>query len=111
MVYLTLFSLLNAYTKHHSTESTLLSVHDHNFIIKAMSQQKITALCLLNLSSAFDTIDHSLLIRVYPTGSVSRVLHSLAFNHISYPAISLSISNLLYRLHSPSVKVSLKAPF
>ena len=57
-------SLLNsfqsAYTKHHSTESTLLSVHDH--IIKAMSQQKNTALSLLDLSAAFDTIDHSILI-------------------------------------------------
>ena len=31
-----------------------LSVHDH--IVKAMSQQKITALCLLDLSAAFDTI-------------------------------------------------------
>jgi hypothetical protein len=53
-------SFQSAYTKHHSTESTLLSVHDH--IIKAMSQQKITALCLLDLSAAFDTIDHSILV-------------------------------------------------
>ena len=53
-------SFQSAYTKHHSTETTLLSVHDH--IIKAMSQQKITALCLLDLSAAFDTIDHSILV-------------------------------------------------
>ena len=53
-------SFQSAYTKHHSTESTLLSVHDH--IIKAMAQQKVTALCLLDLSAAFDTIDHSILI-------------------------------------------------
>ncbi len=53
-------SFQSAYTKHHSTESTLLAVHDH--IIKAMSQQQITALCLLDLSAAFDTIDHSILI-------------------------------------------------
>ena len=50
----------SAYTKHHSTESTLLAVHDH--IIKAMSQQQVTALCLLDLSAAFDTIDHSILL-------------------------------------------------
>ena len=53
-------SFQSAYTKHHSTESTLLAVHDH--LIKAMSQQKVTALCLLDLSAAFDTIDHSILL-------------------------------------------------
>jgi len=53
-------SFQSAYTKFHSTESTLLSLHDH--IIKAMSHQKITALCLLDLSAAFDTIDHSILV-------------------------------------------------
>jgi len=53
-------SFQSAYTAHHFTESTLLSVHDH--IIKAMAQQKITALCLLDLSAAFNTIDHSVLI-------------------------------------------------
>ena len=41
----------SAYTKHHSTESTLLALHDH--IIKAMSQQQVTAVCLLDLSAAF----------------------------------------------------------
>ena len=50
----------SAYTKFHSTESTLLAVNDH--IINAISEQKVTALCLLDLSAAFDTIDHSILI-------------------------------------------------
>jgi len=53
-------SFQSAYTKHHSTESTLLAVHDH--IIKAMSQQNVKSLCLLDLSAAFDTIDHSILL-------------------------------------------------
>jgi exonuclease III len=50
----------SAYIKGHSTETTLLSVHDH--IIKAMSLQQITCLTLLDLSAAFDTIDHSILL-------------------------------------------------
>jgi Reverse transcriptase (RNA-dependent DNA polymerase) len=60
--YLTDNNLLNShqYIKSHSTESALLSVHDH--IIKAMSLQKVTALTLLDLSAAFDTIDHSILL-------------------------------------------------
>jgi len=42
------------------TQLTLLAVHDH--IIKSMGEQKVTALCLLDLSAAFDTIDHSILL-------------------------------------------------
>jgi len=42
------------------TETTLLSVHDH--IIKAMSHKQVTCLTLLDLSAAFDTIDHSILL-------------------------------------------------
>ena len=62
--YLSQNNLLNsfqsAYTKFHSTETTLLAVHD--YLIRSMSLQKITALCLLDLSAAFDTIDHSILL-------------------------------------------------
>ena len=50
----------SAYTKYHSTKSTLLAVHDH--IIKAMFQQQVTARCLLDPSAAFDTIDYSILL-------------------------------------------------
>jgi len=53
-------SFQSAYTKCHSTESTLLSVYDH--IIKATSHKQITALCLLDLSAVFDAIDHSILV-------------------------------------------------
>ena len=57
-------SLLNsfqsAYTLFHSTESVLLSLHD--FIIRAICKQQVTCLCLLDLSAAFDTIDHSILL-------------------------------------------------
>jgi hypothetical protein len=53
-------SFQSAYLKSHSTETTLLSVHDH--IVRAMSLQQVSCLCLLDLSAAFDTIDHSILI-------------------------------------------------
>ena len=62
--FLTEHNLLNsfqsAYTKFHSTETALLAVHDH--IIRASSQQQVSCLCLLDLSAAFDTIDHSILL-------------------------------------------------
>jgi len=44
--------------KHHSSENTLLSVHDH--IIKAMNHQQVTCLTLLDLSATFDTIDDNI---------------------------------------------------
>ena len=46
-------SFQSAYTKFNSTETTLLAVHDH--IIRVMSQQQVTGLCLLDLPAAFDT--------------------------------------------------------
>jgi len=57
-------SLLNphqsAYRRHHSTETSLLYIHDH--LITAVGSQKLSCLCLLDLSAAFDTIDHDILL-------------------------------------------------
>lgn len=50
----------SAYKKHHSTETALLKIHSD--ISKAMDQGKVTALTLLDLSAAFDTIDHTILV-------------------------------------------------
>ena len=47
--------LQSAYRKHHSTESALLTVH--NDITISMDKGEVTALTLLDLSAAFDTID------------------------------------------------------
>jgi hypothetical protein len=50
----------SAYRRFHSTESALLTVH--NDIICSMDGGKVTALVLLDLSAAFDTVDHSILL-------------------------------------------------
>ena len=49
----------SAYRKHHSTESALLKVD--NDIIIIMDKGEVTALTLLDLSAAFDSIDHTTL--------------------------------------------------
>ena len=50
----------SAYRKFHSTETTLLKVKSN--IIKAMDNQEITCLILLDLLAAFNTIDHAILL-------------------------------------------------
>ena len=50
----------SAYKKNHSTESALLKVK--NDILMNMDEQKVTLLVLLDLSSAFDTVDHQVLL-------------------------------------------------
>jgi len=63
--YLSSNSLLNphqsGFTKHHSTETLLASLY--NKLVSAVSHQQVSCLCLFDISAAFDTIDHSLLLR------------------------------------------------
>ena len=55
------YTCQSAYTKFYSTETTLLSLHDH--VSNAISMQQVSCLCLLDLSTAFGTLDHSILLR------------------------------------------------
>ena len=50
----------SAFKQYHSTETALTRVH--NDILWAMEKQGVTILVLLDLSSAFDTIDHRALL-------------------------------------------------
>jgi len=51
----------SAYRANHSVETALVRVH--NDIMKALDQQLGVVLILLDLSAAFDTVDHSILLK------------------------------------------------
>lgn len=80
----------SAYRKFHSTETALLRIH--NDLTLAINQQKVSALVLLDLSAAFDTIDHHILLTR---------LNSIF--GISGPALSLLSSYLLDRSQFVSI--------
>ena len=95
-------SFQSAYIKHHSTETTLLSVHDH--IIKAMSHQQVTCLTLLDLSAAFDTIDHTILLERLSswfgiTSTALSWLKSYLLNRSFYVSINGSVSSVYHLLY------------
>jgi len=50
----------SAYRERHSTETALMKVHDD--ILRALDSGSLVALVLLDLSAAFDTIDHGVLL-------------------------------------------------
>jgi len=104
--HLTSNKLLNphqyAYCKHHSTETALLYIHDH--LINATGSQKVSCLCLLDLSAAFDTIDHNILITRLSSwfgihGSVCSWLRS----YLSYLSLFFKCDNLSSFHTSPVV--------
>ena len=52
--------LQNAYRQHHSIETALLKVK--NDLLMTMDKGQVTLLVLLDLSSAFDTVEHEILL-------------------------------------------------
>ena len=80
--------LQSAYKKLHNAETALLRVHDD--ILHAVDGGCTVVLLLLNLSGAFDTVNHGLSLRRRNTGLLSKA-NSLPGSS----AISLTEVNLL----------------
>ena len=101
-------SLLNshqsAYCKHHYTETALLYIHD--YVISAMGSQKISCLCLLDLTAAFDTIDHDILItRLSPWFGIHGSVLSWFKSYLSSRCFRVKCETDLYSWHTSSCGV------
>jgi len=64
----------SAYRKHHSTESAM--VRTYNDLINAVDLGHVGALVLLDLSSAFDTVDHQVMLNVLVTSAFRSMRYS-----------------------------------
>ena len=74
--------MYNLHKRFHSTKTALLKIH--NDIICNMDNGKVTALTLLDLSAAFDTIDHSTLLeRLYGDFGISGTVFQWFKSNIS----------------------------
>ena len=96
-------SFQSAYRIFHSTETTLLKIH--NDLILAMDRGEVTSLILLDLSAAFDTVDHSILLTRLQIGLVLMVFRLIGSHLISHLALRQSQSMIpsLHSLLSPVV--------
>jgi len=66
----------SAYRQYHSTETTLIKIT--NDLLQAADHGLVSPLCMLDLTAAFDTIDHSLLRSVTPTRTIRCRTHMLS---------------------------------
>ena len=89
--------LQSAYRKFHSTETALLKLT--NDILETIDSGKITILTALDMSAAFDTLDHATLLHRLEHTLVCRALSSLGFAptlQIAHP-----LSKLTHHPHPP----------
>ena len=85
-------SFQSAYRKFHSVETALLRIQ--NDFLLAMDKRQVSALILLDLSAAFDTLDHNILLtRLSSTFGISGSALDLLTSYISNRNQYVSINN------------------
>ena len=99
----------SAYRSLHSTETVLLKIMDD--MLHAVDSKKCVLLCLLDLSAAFDTVDHNVLMSVFQndlgiTGSSIEWLRSYfsnRFQSVCVDGVSSASTALYFSLPQGSV--------
>ena len=87
--------------KLHSTE--MLNIFMSDIILDAMNKKEMTALVLLDLSKAFDSIEHSLLLRKLRTLGMSKDEVDWFRSNAYWPSIIRSWRTLIYGVPQGSI--------
>ena len=72
----------SAYRKFHSTETAVTKIYNDLLLAADRGQLSALSLGLLNLTAAFDTVDHELLL--LPRGFGDNVLYKSTFYLLTY---------------------------
>ena len=88
-----------AYKKYHSTETAWVSLH--NDILSELDDNKVVLLVSLDVSAAFDTLDHSILLgllenRLGTSGAMFELVSFLPCDHTARVTIDGKCSKLKY---------------
>ena len=59
---MTYYQIFNQYCEHYNTETSLIRLS--NDILKPMERQQVTAIAILDLSAAFNKVDHEILLQI-----------------------------------------------
>ena len=71
----------SAYRRHHSWETAILYILNSAYL--AMDNKKVTLLVLLDLSAAFDSVDHAILSRRLETCGIVNGAHDWIMSYLS----------------------------
>jgi hypothetical protein len=86
--------LQSAYRHMHSTETALLAVQD--FFLRAIDNQKAVFLIMIDMSAAFDTVDHSILLqRLKHDFGLSGPVHHWFQSYLSHRTSQVCVSGSL----------------
>ena len=83
----------SAFTHHHSTETAILNVFDK--VLQRLSKHRPHQFLLLDLSAAFDTIDHEILIQCLIDMGLCTMALQWLISFIKNRTFSIQIGNSL----------------